>query len=226
DARSALGAAYAEARAASAARCPDAAELETSFELTLDGRTRVFAYAGCRRAGRNDYLPPYSERTYRAADGDALVIVTDEGASSSEVLLWDGSRWTERAQGVSNAALASGDPVAAARATLRNAAKPLYPELAACESADWSRAALAAPKRGAHRRPETGFLSAGTGLVLLTKTAAYYYHQDCDICAELTECELSTGRLTSALQAHAIDCSDLKPLESGAVFDACAAGGR
>ncbi len=76
------------------------------------------------------------------------------------------------------------------------------------------------------RRPESGFPSYGTALVLLTRTAAYYYHQDCDICAELTKCELATGRLTGARRAHAIDCSDLKPLENGAVFDACAGGAR
>jgi hypothetical protein len=117
-------------------------------------------------------------------------------------------------------------PVPAAKAVRAAAPAPVYPQLKACEAADWSRAAVLPPRRDAAGRPETGFLYGGTGLVLLTKTAAYYYHADCDICAELTKCELATGRLTSVKQAHAIDCSDLAPYAAGAVFDACAAGGR
>ena len=37
---------------------------------------------------------------------------------------------------------------------------------------------------------------------MVTKTAAYYYHEDCDICAELDRCELATGKLCNFRQSH------------------------
>jgi hypothetical protein len=132
------------------------------------------------------------------------------------------------------AALASGDPQSDdlkdheqwqklnGRAVLRNAAKPLYPQLKACESADWSKTGTSAPSRDGGK-PALGWDGrSGPSLVLLTKTAAFYYHEDCDICAEVTRCELSTGALSSAKAAHSVDCADMKAFTKDAVYDACA----
>jgi hypothetical protein len=245
----ALDAAVEKAREALAATkakaptsCDDAKELETPLELTVtypDGSLPLFLrfeYAGCEWTPRNDYLPPYTERSYRADDGYGLTIVTDDGRATSEVLLSKGSKWAGNFGGLSNAAIVSGDPVRVqltdhedhkmklGAASLRNAAKPLYPELKACEAADWSLASgTGAPVRSSGR-PDMGFSRGGPSLVLLTKTAAYYYHEDCDICAELTKCELATGKLSSEIHAHMVGCSDMEALRSepGVVYDACA----
>lgn len=235
-----------EALAASPAKapksCEDAQELETPLELTVtypDGSLPLvlrFEYAGCEWTPRNDYLPPYTERSYRADDGYWLTIVTDDGRDASEVLLSKGKKWAGNFGGLSNAAIVSGDPVRVQLtdhedykmklgvASLRNAAKPLYPELKACESADWSLASgVGAPVREGGK-PDMGFTRGGPSLVLLTKTAAYYYHEDCDICAELTKCELATGKLSSVIAAHMVGCSDMSAVRSepGVVYDACA----
>lgn len=103
------------------------------------------------------------------------------------------------------------------------APKSVFPELKACESADWSKTGTSSPVR-TEGAPATGWEGRmGPSLVLLTKTAAYYYHEDCDICAEITRCELSTGALSSHAIAHMLDCRDLaKPRsEPGVAFDAC-----
>jgi hypothetical protein len=270
-AQSELSAAYDAARAAAAAKpapsakpaaspataasskpttCDEAKELETALEITLTpamgypvSETR-YEYVGCDWAPRNDYLPPYTTRSYLAQNGVGLTVVTDEGSALSVVLLSEGTKWTSRVgvpsknMLVGNEALASGDPVSAAvvdaadgrigrgSAVIRNAAKPMYPQLKACETADWSRAAASAPTR-ANGKPAVGWDGRGiTSLVLLTKTAAYYYHEDCDICAEVTRCELSNGLLSSAAVAHSVDCGDLKKQrsESGVVYDACTVG--
>ncbi|HXS99054.1 MAG TPA: hypothetical protein VN915_00085 [Elusimicrobiota bacterium] len=235
--------AVAAARAQAPASCEDAKELETPLELTVtypDGSLPLrlrFEYAGCGWEPRNDYLPPYTTRSYRAEDGYGLTIVTDDGRDVSEVLLSKGKAWAGNFGGLSNAAIVSGDPVRvqltdhedykmkAGVAELRNAAKPAYPELKACEAADWSLASgVGAPVRDASGAPETGFTRGGPSLVLLTKTAAYYYHEDCDICAELTKCELATGKLSSVIAAHSVSCDDMTTVrsEAGAVYDACA----
>src|SRR5438105_14468113 len=87
------------ARAAFA--CSDASELERKFELkasnggelAVDG---VFEYAGCDEYPRNDYQPPYAERTYRSADNFVLTIVTDQGKPVSDVVLSQRKRWASR----------------------------------------------------------------------------------------------------------------------------------
>ena len=229
--------------------CDDAKELETPLEIVVTpaqgypvSETR-YEYVGCEWAPRNDYLPPYTTRSYRSKDGAGLTVVTDEGSALSVVLLSEGKNWSARVgvpsknMLVGNEALASGDPVSAAvvdaaddrvgrgSATIRNAAKPLFPQLKACEAADWSRAAASAPVRS-NGKPAMGWEGRmGPSLVLLTKTAAYYYHEDCDICAEVTRCELSSGALSSAAVAHSVDCGDLKKQRSepGVTYDACAA---
>jgi hypothetical protein len=241
----ALNAALSEARAAVAASpakpitsCPDAKELETPFELTVtyaDGRKPLalsFEYAGCEEVGRNDYLPPYTERSYKGADGYGLTIVTNDGEAGSDVLVSKGKDWVGRFGYQANAALVSGNPIAAGelggKAALRDSAKPLYPQLKTCETADWSKASGSGAPTRSGGKPDMGFGRGGPSLVLLTKTAAFYYHEDCDICAEVTKCELATGKLTSTIAAHSVECADLSKVRSepGAVYDACAEGRR
>lgn len=239
----ALNDAFAAARRAAAATrtslpaapasCDDAKELETPFTLDftpVDGGPKVslrFTYAGCSWTPRNDYLPPYTERDYSAPGGYGLTLLTNDGEGRSEVLYSKGSAWLGRFGTQDNSALTSGNPVSITvtegRAVLRDAAKPLYPQLKACESADWSAAALSAPRRDADGGLPTGYSGPVPSLVLLTKTAAYYYHEDCDICAAVTRCDLSTGALSSVIAAHSVDCSDMKPYRRDALFDSCAA---
>ncbi len=126
-----------------------------------------------------------------------------------------------QATALNDAFAAARQSVAEGRAVLRDSAKPLYPQLKACESADWSGAALSAPRRDADGGLATGYSGPAPSLVLLTKTAAYYYREDCDICAEVTRCDLSTGRLSSVVAAHSVDCADMKPYRRDALFDAC-----
>jgi hypothetical protein len=228
--------------------CSDAKELETSFEMTVSfangypSREMHFQYAGCAEEGRNDYLPPYTERYYKASDKDSagygLTIVTNDGASESEVLLSRGKDWAGRFGAISNVGLLTGDaqiaggvtvqeawgPVAG-KATIRNSAKPQYAQLQACEAGDWSKSGTDAPKRDAYNKPATGWDGrGGASLVLLTKTAAFYYYESCDICADIARCELSTGKVTQYAAAHSLDCGDLKAPRSqpDLVFDACA----
>jgi acyl-coenzyme A thioesterase PaaI-like protein len=113
----------------------------------------------------------------------------------------------------------------AARAAVKAQPKQMFPQLMSCEAADWSKAAVSAPVR-TEGKVDLGWIRGGTSLVLLTKTAAYYYHEDCDICAEVTKCELATGRLSSAVVAHSVDCADMKPYSKDVVYDSCADGGR
>ena len=248
----ALSAALEEARAAVAASpakpitsCPDAQELETPFELTVsfpDGRNPLklsFKYAGCVQEGRNDYLKPYTERSYTGADGYGLTIVTNDGEPRSDVLVSKGRDWVGQFGTIENEALISGNPLAAGtvgvkegaverkgKAVLRDSAKPLYPQLMACEAADWSKATSGAPRRDASGKPGMGYNGSVPTLVLLTKTAAYYYHEDCDICAGVTKCDLATGLLSGTIAAHSVSCDDMKPFTQDAVYDACAVDGR
>jgi len=226
--------------------CSDAKELETPFDATLtyaDGREpRVLRleYAGCREEGRNDYLPPYTERDYRGPDGYGLTIVTDEAQTSSEVLLSQGRDWAGDFGGLENAKLVSGDPVAAGDASLkdgaatakvqvslRNAAKPLYPQALACEAA-MQKQIIAGGLRDAQGRPNLGFTNYGASLVLLTATEAYYYHEDCDICAALDRCTLKSAEVKNVVTAHSVSCDDVEPHAKGqqVVYDACAPAPR
>jgi len=231
----------APAAAPAASSCEDAKELETTFEMKLtypDGAKPLelrFQYAGCEEYPRNDYLPPYTERDYKGADGYGLTIVTDDGSQVSEVLLSKGKDWLGKLGAPANASLASGDPVKVdvmdhedwrklnARATLRNAAKPPFARLKTCEDALSKEYKVSV--RDASGAPAVGYSGPGPSLVLLTATAAFYYHEDCDICAEVTKCDISTGKLTSAVTAHSVDCADMQPLRAGKpVFDACVDG--
>ncbi len=59
-------------------------------------------------------------------------------------------------------------------------------------------------------------------LVLQTKKEAFYYYEDCDICAEIDKCDLKTGVVSRVVAAHSADCSDIAKFSAGAVYNACA----
>ena len=52
-----------------------------------------FGYFDCEWFGRNDYLPPYEERTLLSDKGYKLVIVTDEDAGESQVIVIKNGRY-------------------------------------------------------------------------------------------------------------------------------------
>ena len=67
-----------------------------------------------------------------------------------------------------------------------------------------------------------GFNREGVSLVLLTTTDAYFYHEDCDICAAVERCSLKDGSLSSFKTAHSVDCGDLAPLlKKNVAYSAC-----
>lgn len=67
-----------------------------------------------------------------------------------------------------------------------------------------------------------GFSRAGMSLVLLTATDAFFYHEDCDICAAVERCSLKDGALTTFKTAHSVDCRDLAPfLKKDVAYSAC-----
>ncbi|UPT74573.1 MAG: hypothetical protein M0D55_02230 [Elusimicrobiota bacterium] len=53
--------------------------------------------------------------------------------------------------------------------------------------------------------------SPSMSLVLLTTTDAYFYHNDCDICAAVEKCSLKDGAISNFKSAHSVDCRDLAP---------------
>jgi len=64
--------------------------------------------------------------------------------------------------------------------------------------------------------------SRDAGLVLLTTTDAYFYHEDCDICAAVERCSLKDGSLSNFKTAHSVDCGDLAPLlKKNVAYSAC-----
>ena len=199
--------------------CSEAKELETRFELkvTFPGGAQPldisFTYSGCREEGRNDYLPPYTDRGYEGRDGYALTIVTEEGESKSEVLLSHDKEWFRFGK-IANASLVSGDLLTVGKlltgtATLRGVPRELsekFPQLKACD-AEASKL----------------FTYYGAGrLMLLTDAGAYYYHEDCDICAAIDVCDLKTHAMKNIVSAHSAGCSDLAPYRKGTIFfDSC-----
>jgi len=222
------------------ASCADAKELEMPFELTLNGgRDLEFSYAGCREEERNDMIPPYTERYYKGPDGYGLTIITSEGAKSSEVLVSQGKGWVGDFDKLDNAKLVTGEAIALGDISIGDSKSsaqlrgvPDYPELKACETA------LNRPDpyntsvfRDSRQKPYMGYAAARyaesspvvMSLVLLTDTAAYYYSEPCDICADVDMCDLKTHAVKNVIHAHAIDCRDLVSYTKGRiVFDACA----
>lgn len=72
--------------------------------------------------------------------------------------------------------------------------------------------------RGAVKK---GF-SPDLGLVLLTATDAYFYHEDCDICAAVERCSLKDGSISNFKTAHSVGCDDLAPLlKKDVAYSAC-----
>jgi hypothetical protein len=226
--------------AAQTKSCADAKELEIPFELTLTGgRELDFSYAGCREEGRNDYLPPYTERSYKGQDGYGLTIVTDEGAESSEVLVSKGKDWVGNFGKLANAKLVSGETISAGEIIMMDKAKsparlrgvPDYPQLKACEAALDQPNGYSKTVFRYGQKPYMGYDAARYGegstvvmsLVLLTDSAAYYYSEPCDICADVDMCDLKTHAAKNLLHAHMIDCRDMVSYTKGnVVFDACA----
>lgn len=105
-----------------------------------------------------------------------------------------------------------------------------FPQRPVCEAAlkkslNWATPFFA----GTDGKPFRGFEAVGYGgssigvsLVLLTDTAAFYYYNSCDICADVARVDLKTYAVTSALSAHSIDCQDLVRFKTGTIaYDAC-----
>ncbi len=190
-------------------------ELETSFELTVPKGARIkLVFAGCSEEGRNDYLSGYTERYYQGSDGYGLTLVTGHGdgaypaaneQTSSDMLVSKGKEWIGRGGTIDNAKIVSGDSLKFGDLSVR-AAKAEPPTIKECE------AALPKP------------VYRGSELWLLTKTKAYYYREDCDICAELDSCDLQSHVIKEEIVAHSVDCSDLAKYKKGAdvIYDSCA----
>ncbi|HNW43663.1 MAG TPA: hypothetical protein PKI19_04110 [Elusimicrobiales bacterium] len=62
-------------------------------------------------------------------------------------------------------------------------------------------------------------------LVLQTAREAFYYYEDCDICAEVDKCDLKTGAVKRIVVAHSAGCADIAPFAAGAVYNSCASAG-
>jgi hypothetical protein len=185
---------------------PGAALEKAAFELSIPGGKAPMRliYAGCREEGRNDLIAGFTERTYKGTDGYFLTLVTAHGDGAyngggdptvSEVFVSKGNDWVARMGYQKNAALASGVRAADSGYTL-STAKAL-PSTAKCE------ANLQKPIYGPNE------------LWLLTPTKAFYYHEDCDICAQLDSCDLKTGAMKAEITAHMVSCQDAKALAKG-----------
>ena len=67
----------------------------------------------------------------------------------------------------------------------------------------------------------------GWDLRMVTETAAYYTHQDCDICDSLDMCDLKTHRIYNLKTAHAVTCDDINGYRTGRILYAnCPAPGE
>ena len=96
-----------------------------------------------------------------------------------------------------------------------------YAQVPVCEAA--LKQAFGVSVRSFNGELNKGFSRDGFSLVLLTTTDAFFYHEDCDICAAVERCELKTGKLSTYKTAHSVDCGDLSPfLKKGVAYSACA----
>lgn len=187
--------------------------LETqSFLLSVPNAAAPIpvTYAGCDQEDRNDYLSGYTQRYYKGTGGYGVVLITNHGDGAypaanedqnSEILVSKGKDWVGRLGTLDNQALITGKAASADGYTLK-APKPAVP---ACEA----------------HLPKTVYRDSE--LWLLTKTKAYYYHEDCDICAELDSCDVNTGVFKEEIVAHSVSCSDLSSYKKGAdiLYEAC-----
>lgn len=98
-------------------------------------------------------------------------------------------------------------------------------EAALKKSMNWTSPVFGAdgkPFRGFDAVYYGGYGSTGVSLVLLTDTAAYYYYESCDICADLARVDLKTYEVTSAAAGHSVGCGDLTRFKTGKIaYDAC-----
>ncbi|MCX5788257.1 MAG: hypothetical protein NTX64_07095 [Elusimicrobia bacterium] len=58
----------------------------------------------------------------------------------------------------------------------------------------------------------------GWDLRMVTDSAAYYTHQDCDICDSLDMCDFKTHQLSNLKTAHMVDCEDINQNRKGTVI--------
>jgi len=203
-------------KAAKPASCSPAPELEVSFQLRVPKAPEPveLKYAGCSEEDRDDLLSGYTERHYEGKDGYALTLVTSHGDGAhaargedraSDVLVSKGSDWVARFGEVANAELLSGRVFQASGFSL-SSAKTRTPSTFACEA----------------KLPKAVY--GPNQLWLLTKTKAYFYREDCDICAELDSCDLATQAVKAEIVSHSVSCADLEPYRKGQTiaYDACA----
>jgi|GEM_PF-2085040 len=78
------------------------------------------------------------------------------------------------------------------------------------------------PLRGFEKAYYTEQGPMQVALVLQTNKEAFYYYEDCDICAEIDKCDLKTGAVSRVVAAHSADCSDIAAFAAGATYNACA----
>jgi hypothetical protein len=96
-----------------------------------------------------------------------------------------------------------------------------YVELRRCEAS--MKAAYGQDVRDFKGSLITGFnYRSGPSLVLLTTTDAFFYHEDCDICAAVERCSLKDGSIKTFKAAHSVDCGDLSAfLKKDVAFSSC-----
>ncbi len=95
-----------------------------------------------------------------------------------------------------------------------------YAALPVCEAS--IKKAFGASIRGFNGSISKGFIRGGVSLVLLTTTDAYFYHEDCDICAAVDRCSLKDGVISGFKAAHSVNCSDLASvLKKNVAYSAC-----
>jgi hypothetical protein len=95
-----------------------------------------------------------------------------------------------------------------------------YASLPRCEAS--LKKAFGADVRDFRGVLSKGFSRSGMSLVLLTTTDAYFYHEDCDICAAVERCSLKDGSIANFKTAHAVGCDDLAPLlKKNVAFSSC-----
>ncbi|MCM2304268.1 MAG: hypothetical protein NDJ72_06160 [Elusimicrobia bacterium] len=95
-----------------------------------------------------------------------------------------------------------------------------YADLARCEAS--IKKAFGADVRDFKGVLNKGFSRSGMSLVLLTTTDAFFYHEDCDICAAVERCSLKDGSISAFKTAHSVDCRDLAPfLKKNVAYSAC-----
>lgn len=95
-----------------------------------------------------------------------------------------------------------------------------YVALPVCEAS--IKKAFGVDVRDAQGVITKGFNRDGMSLVLLTTTDAFFYHEDCDICAAVERCSLKDGSISNYKSAHSVDCGDLAPfLAKNIAYSAC-----